>query len=275
MADHTQRDLNNTLEPTDPGWRIKQLRLRRGLQQKELARLANVDAAFLNRLERGGSRRSKPKPETIHRLLDALQATPTEREAVFHVEVPPLSDEEIAAFVAEVGPELELLPGPAVLVDDRWFRRYINGIGRRMYGLTDDEYGRSVNVHTLLAYVDPEQPIYSRYLEAERLYHFARRVLTFRVAFAHRQFDSWYLGVEDALKRFEVGASVWENTEFVVPPTFMLSQEVTYRDSQQRIYRLMGRVDIMLKNPRFMLLQLWPQDDETRLLLDSLRAPDE
>ncbi|MDQ3706266.1 MAG: helix-turn-helix domain-containing protein [Chloroflexota bacterium] len=275
MPDPTRRDADNTADTTDAGWRIKQLRLRRGLQQKALAQLANVDAAFLNRLERGGSRRSKPKPETIYRLLEALQATPAEREAVFHMEVPPPSDEEIEAFVAEIASELELSPEPSVLVDNRWYRRYINRVGRRMYGLTDDEYRRSVNVHTLAAYVDPDQPIYSRYRDEDRLYHFARRVLTFRIAFAAQQFDSWYLDVERYLKRFPMGRSVWENTELVVPPTFMLSQEVTYQDPQQRIYRLMGRVDILLKDPRFMLLQLSPQDDETRRLLDALNAEED
>lgn len=275
MPDHTWHDDNSTANTADQGWRIKQLRLRRGLQQKALAQLASVDAAFLNRLERGGSRRSKPKPETIYRLLDALRATPTEREAVFHMEVPPPSDEEIEAFVAEIASELELSPEPAVLVDNRWYRRYINRVGRRMYGLTDDEYRRSVNVHTLAAYVDPEQPIYARYRDADRLYHFARRVLTFRIAFAAQQFDSWYLEVERYLKQFPMGNSVWDNTELVVPPTFMLSQDVTYQDAQQRIYRLAGRVDILLKDPRFMLLQLSPQDDETRRLLASLNAQED
>jgi transcriptional regulator with XRE-family HTH domain len=275
LPDPILPDDNSAANTADLGWRIKQLRLRRGLQQKALAQLASVDAAFLNRLERGGPRRSKPKPETIYRLLDALQATPAEREAVFHIEVPPLSDDEIEAFVAEIAVELELSPEPAVLVDDRWYRRYINKVGRRMYGLTDDAYRRSVNVHTLGAYVDPEQPIYSRYREADRLFHFARRVLTFRIAFANRQFDSWYLDVERYLKRFEMGTSVWDDTELVVPPTFMLSQEVTYQDSQQHIYRLMGRVDILIKNTRFMLLQLSPQDDETRRLLDSLNAQED
>lgn len=270
MSNRTEYESNRS---TELGWRIKQLRLRRGVQQKELARLASLDAAFLNRLERGGAGRSKPKPETIHRLLDALQVTPPEREAVFHVEVPPLSGEELAAQVAEIAAELELSPYPTVLVDDRWYRRYINPLARRMYGLSEDEYRHSVDVHTLYAYVDPAQPLYSRYIEEERVYHFARRVLTFRTYFADQQFDSWHLEVERNIKRFEVGRAVWENTENVVPPTFLLSQDVTYLDPQGRVYRLTGRGDILLKNPRFMILQLWPQDDETRLLLEALHTP--
>ncbi|MEA2575614.1 MAG: Helix-turn-helix domain [Chloroflexia bacterium] len=272
MSDQLQQDSNRS---TDLGWRIKQLRLRRGLQQKALARLANVDAAFLNRLERGGAGRSKPKPETVYRLLDALQATPAEREAVFRVEVPPLSDEEMQSKVAEIAVELEVSPYPTILVDDRWYRRYMNGLARRMYGLTEDEYRRSVNVHTLAAYLEPEQPLYSRSVDEERVYHFARRVATFRTYFADQQFDSWYLAVERYIKRFPVGRAVWENFEnndLAVLPTYLLSQEVTFIDPHGNIYHLMGRGDVLLKNPRFMILQFWPQDDDTRLLLDSLRA---
>lgn len=252
------------------GWRIQQLRKRRGLQQKALARLAKVDAAFLNRLERGVSRRSRPKPETVRRLLDALQATNAEREAVFHIEAPPLAHEEMEAQVAEIAGDIELAPDPMVLVDDRWFRRYINRMGRRMYGLTGEEYRRSLNVHMLAAYVDPQQPLHSRYLEEERVYHFARRALTFRLYFAGQQFDSWYLDIERYLKSFPIGESVWDNLSTVEPPTFMFSQEVNYQDPQQRIYRLTGRADYLFRNPRFMVLQFWPRDEETRRLLEAL-----
>ena len=265
----------NRIDTTELGWRIKQLRLRRGLQQKVLAHLAKSDAAFLNRLEHGGSTRSRPKPETIHRLLDALQATPSERGAVFHVEVPSLTDEEMAAQVAEIAAEIELAPEPITLVDDRWYRRHINRIGRRMYGLSDEEYRRSINVHTFASYLDPTDPLYSRYPEEDRLPDFARRIITFRTYFADQQFDSWYLAVERFVKSFPEGRAIWENTGNVVPPTFLLSQEVRYRDPQGRIYRIMGRADILLKNPRFMLLQLWPNDEETRRLLESLREEDQ
>ncbi|MDQ3929783.1 MAG: helix-turn-helix domain-containing protein, partial [Chloroflexota bacterium] len=236
MSDRGWHDTNSRPNTTDLGWRVKQLRLRRGLQQKALARLANVDAGFLNRLERGGTGRSKPKSETIYRLLDALQATAAEREAVFHVEVPTLPEEQVREFVAEIAAEYELSPDPVVLLDDRWFRRYINRAGRRMYGLTNDEYRRSIGAHVLSAYANPQEPLCSRYLDEERTYHFARRVLAFRMCFANQQFDSWYLDVERYLKTFPVGRSVWENAEEVAAPTFLLSQEVTYQDPQQRIY---------------------------------------
>jgi transcriptional regulator with XRE-family HTH domain len=269
LSDQKQLDQNDT---TDLGWRIQQLRVRRGLQQKALARLANVDAAFLNRMERGRSRRSKPKPETIHRLLDAMQATPAEREAVFHVEVPPPSDEEIRACVAEIEAAYELAPEPIVLVDDRWNRWYINTLGRRMFALEDQDYRRSLGLNTLGALVDPEQPLYSRYSEEHREFHFAQRVTTFKAFFAAQQFDRWYLAVEAYLTRFPLGRRIWEHPETFTPPLFMFSQEVTFRDPQGRTFRVTAHADILLKNPRFMPVQFRPRDEETRVLLATLHA---
>lgn len=269
MSDQNPLDRPNT---TNLGWRIQQLRLRRGLQQKTLARLANVDAAFLNRMERGRSSRSRPKPETIHRLLDALDATPAEREAVFHVEVPPLSEGEIQSCVSEIEADYERAPEPMVLVDDRWNRWYINELGRRMFALSDDEYRRCLGRTTLDAFVDPEQPLYSRYSEEHRELQFAQRLIIFKTFFAAQQFDTWYLAVEDYVKRFPLGRRVWEHPESYVPPIFMFSQEVTMTDPQGRIYMLAAQADILLKSPRFMLVQLRPRDEETRRLLATLHA---
>jgi transcriptional regulator with XRE-family HTH domain len=269
LSYHKQLDRNDT---TDLGWRIQQLRMRRGLQQKALARLANVDAAFLNRMERGRSRRSKPKPETIHRLLNALDATPAEREAVFHVELLPPSAEEVRACVAEIQVEYEHAPEPVVLVDDRWNRWYINTLGRRMFWLEDDEYQRCLGLHTLGAFVDPEQSLYSRYSEEHREFHFAQRVITFKAFFAAQQFDTWYLAVEDYLKRFALGRRVWEHPETYAPPTFMFSQEVTFTGPEGQVYRLTAQADILLRTPRFMPVLLRPRDEETRSLLAALHA---
>ncbi|HVG00621.1 MAG TPA: helix-turn-helix domain-containing protein [Chloroflexia bacterium] len=269
MSDQNPLDRPNT---TDLGWRIQQLRIRRGLQQKTLARLANVDAAFLNRMERGRSSHSRPKPETIHRLLDALDATSAEREAVFHVEVPPLSDEEIQSCVAEIKSTYEHAHEPMVLVDGRWNRWYINEVGRRMFALSDDEYRRCLGRTTLDAFVDPEQPLYSRYSDEHREFQFAERLIIFKTYFTAQQFDTWYLAIEDYVKRFPLGRRVWEHPESYVPPTFMFSQEVTMTDPAGRIYRLAAQADILLKTPRFMLVQLRPRDGETQRLLSELHT---
>jgi hypothetical protein len=123
--------------------------------------------------------------------------------------------------------------------------------------------------------VDPEQPLYSRYSEEHREYHFAQRVITFKAFFASQQFDTWYLEVEQFLKRFPLGRRIWEHSESFAPPIFMLSQEVTFRDPQGRTFRFTAHVDILLKNPRFMVVQLRPRDEETRDLLAVLHAAED
>jgi hypothetical protein len=139
-----------------------------------------------------------------------------------------------------------------------------------MLGLSEDEYRRSLGVHTLSAYVDPSQPLYSRYSDEQREYHFAQRVLSFKLFFAAQQFDKWYLDVEGHIKGFPMGRKIWDRPEVYAPPAFMLSYEGAYKDPQGHTYRFMAQVDILLKNPRFMLIQLRPQDAETLALLSSL-----
>lgn len=56
---------------------LRQLRLRRGVRQKELASRAGVDPTFLCGLERG--RRSSPSLHLIVKLADALEVTHDER----------------------------------------------------------------------------------------------------------------------------------------------------------------------------------------------------
>lgn len=267
MSDHHDP---NQLDTTDLGWRIQQLRLRRGYQQKALASRAGVDAAFLNRLEHGSSRRSRPKPETVHRLLDALGATPEEREAVFHVETSPPTQVEIEARIAEIAADVDGASDPFILQDERWFRYYINNVGRRMFRLDDDDYRRTVGTHVLAAYVDPEHPLYTRYREEEREYHFARRVIAFKTLYASQQFDRWYLDLERYMRRFPLGRRIWERPEVVAPPMYLLSQEVSYLDASGQKYMLMGSVNFLTKDRRFWLVHLQPMDEETRRLLNSL-----
>src|SRR5438105_3254592 len=84
------------------GWRLRTLRLRRDLTLVDLANLAGLDISYLSRLERDALQNAKPKPDTINRVLDALQATSHEREAVYHVERPPLTPDEIVAQVFDL-----------------------------------------------------------------------------------------------------------------------------------------------------------------------------
>ena len=78
--------------PLDPhilGGRLRVLRLSRGMTLIQLAELSKLQLAFLSRLERDALPYGKLNPETVDCILDALGATPEEREAVYHIEDPP------------------------------------------------------------------------------------------------------------------------------------------------------------------------------------------
>ncbi len=59
------------------GFLLKILRARRGLSLRELGRLANVDHAYIYRLETGD--KESPSPEVLAKLIKALK--PDKREA--------------------------------------------------------------------------------------------------------------------------------------------------------------------------------------------------
>jgi transcriptional regulator with XRE-family HTH domain len=255
----------------DLGWRLQQLRLRRGLQQKEFARLAQVDAGFLNRLERGASRRSHPKPDTINKLLDALEATTAERAAVFHTEPPPITQAEIDAQVAEFASLSEADPQPHVLVDEHWYRHYMNGMARHMFGLSDAEYQTSRGEHVLQTFIDPSSPLYSRYPDDSRITLFAQRLYSFKMLFANQEFDSWYLRVQALVRSFPLGARLWDHPDVSTLPMFLLSQEVTFTTPRAPRLSMSAQMNVLLRNPRFGVVTLRPLDEETRLCLEMFR----
>ncbi len=258
-------------DTTDVGWRLQQLRIRRGLQQKEFARLAGVDAGFLNRLERGSSRRSHPKPNTVNKLLDALGATQAEREAVFHAEVPVLTAEEISAQVAEFMLYAEDNSNPMVLIDEHWYRWYMNRMARRMFDLSGTEYAKTLGEHVLQSYVDEASPLYERYPVADRFYYFTQRLVAFQTLFADQQFDSWYLEVAQKITQTSIGAQVWHHPAVTGLPIFLHQQEVRYTNPDNATFSVDGQINILLRNPRFAVITSKAQDEQTRELLDSLQ----
>lgn len=89
------------------GWRVRTLRLRHGLSLVDVAARANLDISYISRLERDALQNAKPKPDTIDRLLDAINATPEERDAVYHIEHLPVTPRATAAQVREVAAKIE------------------------------------------------------------------------------------------------------------------------------------------------------------------------
>jgi transcriptional regulator with XRE-family HTH domain len=117
-------------DPSSIGWRLRALRLRHGKTLLELAQTASLDISYLSRLERNALQNAKAKPDTINRVLEALEASRHERDAVFHAELEPLSEDEIACRVEEVASRLEDSPEPAVLGDEHWYMWYYNRAAR-------------------------------------------------------------------------------------------------------------------------------------------------
>src|SRR6476659_5236088 len=113
-------------DSTSIGWRLRVLRARRGLALVELAKQTGLDISYLSRLERDALPNAKPKPDTINKVLEGLEASQHEREAVYHIERPPLTSAEIEAQVRSVASQAEQSPEPLVLWDERWFAWYYN-----------------------------------------------------------------------------------------------------------------------------------------------------
>ena len=118
------------LDPHNLGRRLRTLRLRRGLSLAEVGNLANLDISYLSRLERDALRNATPKPETINRVLDALHASIQERDAVYHLERPPLRASEIVPQIHSVAGSVEDDEEPVALIDELWFVWYYNRSAR-------------------------------------------------------------------------------------------------------------------------------------------------
>jgi|SoiMethySBSTD1v2_1073268.scaffolds.fasta_scaffold1010788_1 transcriptional regulator with XRE-family HTH domain len=60
---------------------LASLRTNMGLSQNALAKLAGIDAGYINRMERGPT---NPSSRVIHALADALALTPPERDCLLY-----------------------------------------------------------------------------------------------------------------------------------------------------------------------------------------------
>jgi transcriptional regulator with XRE-family HTH domain len=269
---------NNTTQ-TQPdnaniGWRIKQLRLSRGLQQRALARQASIDPSYLSRLERGVIQKARPKPQTIKRILDALGATPDERASVYHVEEAPMPAEEIEYWVKWVAEHEEDSPYPTSLFDDRWFRCYLNRSARAAFGLTIEEYRQVIGEHLLDSLISPTSILYTRLSEELRRRMFASLSVAFKLHFARQQFDRWYLEVVDKIQRVPWAAQIWNN-----PP-----EDLSERMDRHELIvdnPIVGRLSFivqfnrLLRSPRLFIVDWTPTDEQTRQgLAELVRRPE-
>lgn len=249
-------------DPHNVGWRLRTLRLRREMTLVELAALAGLDVSYLSRLERDALQNAKPKPDTINRVLDALQATPQEREAIYHIEHHPPTSEEIAAQVLEIA-ALEDDPEPVLLRDEHWFVWYYNRAARAALGLTEDEYSRSIGAHMLQETIDPAIPRYSRVPDSEREEAFSLRARMFQLAFAGEEFDAWYQDVVNHIYDFPWATELWERPLMTPHSLVIERQDMTIVNPTEGNLHVRLQLNRMMSNPRFLLTTWTPLDDES------------
>ncbi|HUP27610.1 MAG TPA: helix-turn-helix transcriptional regulator [Chloroflexia bacterium] len=265
---------NTTEEPdtNDVGWRLKQLRLRRCLRQNEVAELASLDPGYLNRLENGATRKARPKPDTVHRILDALGASADERAAVFHIETPPISPLEVERVVREVEELEEENFLPVTLLDHHWFRWYHNRSMRAVLAFSPEEYRRSVGELPLHSLVDPGSPTFKRFPEEERLNSFAQRAFVFQRQFAQQEFDSWYLNIVAQLRQFPGIGEIWDDPKPMMSQKFLDSYSSNlFSPTLGKTLNFRSQLNRLLRDPRFTVVHLTPEDDETASMVKELR----
>jgi transcriptional regulator with XRE-family HTH domain len=256
-------------EPQNVGRRVRALRLRRELTLVELAALSNLDVSYLSRLERDAIQNAKPKPDTINRVLDALQATQQERDAVYHIERPALTRREITLQVLEIA-SLDEDPEPLLLRDEHWYVWYYNRAARAALGLSEAEYEPSIGAHMLYEIIDPSIPRYSRVPEDTREEAFSLRARMFQLDFAGQEFDQWYQDVVSRVYEFPWAVPLWER-----PLT--TNSLVIGRQDMLLLNPIAGRLHVRLQlnrlmsNPRFLLTNWTPLDDETANHIAKLR----
>jgi transcriptional regulator with XRE-family HTH domain len=260
------------LEPQNNiGSRLRTLRLRRDTTLVELAERAGLDVSYLSRLERDALQNAKPKPDTINRVLDALQATPQEREAVYHIEHTPLTREEIAAQVMEIAC-LEEDPEPLLLRDEHWCVWYYNRSARAALALTENEYCMCINVHMLHEIIDPAVPRYSRVPDDKREEIFSLRARMFQLTFAGEEFDQWYQEVVSRMYDFPWAAELWEHPLMTANSLVIERHDMTIQNPIMGKLRVQAQLNRLMSNPRFVLTNWTPLGDDTDRKIAELRA---
>jgi transcriptional regulator with XRE-family HTH domain len=256
----------------DIGWRVGRLRKLRGLSQNEVARRTGKHTSFISRVERPESRQGVPKRETIEGILDAINATPEERAAVFQVEMPPPTEDDIARHVKLLEAQYEDSDRLVLSMDSRWVIRYMSRRCRRALGLTDEEYGRLCGMSILLSVIDPASPMYRRYPENERLRTFSVRAAAFQLMMAEHQFDQWYLDLVERIRKFPTAEQVWHTLP--VKPAFADHNVLSLCHPGGTVIRFSAQLRQLYEAPRFTLIELTAADAEAEAALAQLAPVD-
>jgi len=263
---------NALADSASTGWRLRVLRARRGMSLVELAKDTGLDISYLSRLERDALPNAKPKPDTIHKVLDGLGATQQEREAVYHIERPPLARDDILAQVTTIAAQEEESPEPQLLRDERWFAWYFNRAARAALGLSPEEYSQMLGSHMLLEVIDPTSPRYSRVPDKEREAAFSLRARLFKVSFAAEEFDKWYLEVVSRIYDFPWAAQLWEEPRLASEPLVIERQDMTLVNPLKGPLSVRLQMNRLLANPRFLVTTWTPLNRKATAGLNDLRG---
>jgi transcriptional regulator with XRE-family HTH domain len=258
--------------PEHIGSRIRILRERYDLSVTELAQRATIDVSYLSRLERDALVGAKPKLDTIARVLDALGATADEREAVFHVEHDPLTEDEIQAAVTTVAHLMEDHPNMVGVTDDHWNLWYLNRSGRLASGYTPAEYVYLVGKNLLLGVIDPDSPYYRRVPEEQRVQVFSQLAGVFQILNAAREFDDWYVRLVSRIREFPWAEQAWRSGAKDRVPPVLDRLETTIVNPWLGEMRFVGQSNRLVSDARFHLVEYHPLDEETERKLRSLPA---
>jgi transcriptional regulator with XRE-family HTH domain len=258
---------------SDLGLRLRALRLRYSLSLIEVGERAGLDISYISRLERPDAlQRATPKPDTIDRVLNAIGATEQERAAVFHVEPPAPTPEEIRARVRQVAERFEDHPDPVQFGEERGFSWYYNRSARAAAGFTEDEYRRSMGEHLLLAIIDPSCPRYSRVPEEERAAIFASSAALFKTHFADQQFDRWYVDVVAGIYRFSWAVKIWESPNLTHDYLLLERQDIRVLNPTVGVLKFRAQLNHLASDERFTLVEYTPLDHTTSVYLKVLTA---
>jgi transcriptional regulator with XRE-family HTH domain len=254
------------------GWRLRTLRIRHGLTLVELAKESGLDVSYLSRLERDALQNARPKADTVYKVLTALDASAEERDAVFHVERPPLMVEEINDLIRQIGSKHEAGAEPTLLLDEHWYYWYMNRSARAALGYTEEEYRRSLGAHLLHGIFDPTLPRYSRVPEDARAEYFSLAAMLFKLNFAGQEFDQWYTDVVDHVYDFAWAAELWEHPLPVANSGLIERQSVTIQNEDVGVLEFQEQLSRLIIDPRFSLGIWTPSDKKTAGHVERLRA---
>ena len=248
------------------------LRLRREMTLAELAKLSGLEISYLSRLERDVLQNAKPKPETVDRILDAVDATLDERNSVYHIEHPPLDKCEVEEQMQILFDQQETFPEPVILRDEHWNACYLNLSARAALGLTIEEYRRVLGTNMLHEIIDPAIPAYSRCSDEERETVFSVRAAMFKKQFAGEEFDRWYMELVDRIYDFAWAGRLWEKPVLPAVPLTLEAHDLNLTNPFVGRLRFRFQLNHLMLNPRFVLVGYAPLDKDTTRHLRELKT---